>query len=139
MCYLGKRFKKMTYISDFSLKTWKYLFVKTIQLYSVFHALSNGVDSTISARSQKFGSADISVNYWCSNLRIIILIQNPLLNRDLAHLFCWNVLFSTWSYSYFDTLQRGKSWGINNHEYRSNTIDSQWFFYKWRWMFSMKW
>ncbi len=43
----------------FLLGTWKYVSVKLVQSYAVFHALSNGVLFTESARSQKFDPVDM--------------------------------------------------------------------------------
>ena len=43
------------------LGTWKYLSLKTIQSYSVFYALSNGVDFIRRTRSQKFSPVDMAL------------------------------------------------------------------------------
>ena len=42
----------------------------------------------------------MSVNYWDSNVRIVIFLQNSLLNRDLTDLLYWSVLFFAWYYIY---------------------------------------
>ncbi len=47
----------------FLLGTWKYVSVKIVQSYSVFHALSNGVVFIVSARSQKFDPVDMEESH----------------------------------------------------------------------------
>jgi hypothetical protein len=58
----------------FLLGTWKYVSVKVVQSYSVFHALSNGAGFAVSARSQKFDPVDMTIaeeeDWMCSLLSI---------------------------------------------------------------------
>ena len=58
MRYLRK-IREKTRILIFLSVTWKYGSVKTMQLYSVFHALSNGVVFIDSAWDRKFASVDM--------------------------------------------------------------------------------
>jgi hypothetical protein len=60
MYFSGKELERMLYILGVFAGTWKYVSVKIVQSYSVFHALSNGVVFIVSARSQKFDPVDMN-------------------------------------------------------------------------------
>jgi hypothetical protein len=78
------------------LEALKYVSVKIIQPYSVFHALSNGIGFTLSERSQKFGSVDMYLQTFLWRNSCLILdsqtINQFISSRTKCHSPCFKMV-----------------------------------------------